>query len=58
MIYGIYDTRLGPRISQAGMTNGEMWVRQGFTSSIMPYIKYYEMISNTQYNLRKNPWGQ
>ena len=37
--YGIYDTRLGPRISQAGMTNGEMWVRQGFTSSIMPLKK-------------------
>jgi hypothetical protein len=39
--YGIYDPRLGPRISQAGASNGEMWASQGFGAIKLPDVKYY-----------------
>jgi len=47
--YGIYDPRLGPRISQAGATNGEMWSREGFGLNKMNQSKYYHVIKNSQY---------
>ena len=38
--YGIYDPRLGLRISQAGAKNGEMWFYQGF--NIHPELNEFE----------------
>jgi len=39
--YGVYDPRRGPRISQAGPTNGEMWGSQGFGQKNLYDAKYY-----------------
>ena len=47
--YGIYDPRLGPKISQAGMSNGEMYMINGFGKTKMAQSKYYKMMSNSQY---------
>ena len=52
--YGIYDPRLGPRISQAGMTNGEMWLRKGFGYDKFSAINFYRMLSNTEYDRSKD----
>lgn len=52
--YGIYDPRLGPRISQAGLTNGEMWLRKGFGYDKFSAINFYRMLSNAEYNRSKD----
>ena len=43
--YGLYDPRRGPRISQAGQRNGEMWAVQGFPNS----AKHPQRFENTRY---------
>ena len=53
--YGVYDPRRGPRISQAGISNGEMWSVQGFGKTKFPQVKYYwvmpdDLLKSLQYD--------
>ncbi len=55
--YGIFDPRLGPRISQAGLRNGEMWTSQGFGVARLPDVKYYwVMQDNFLKSLQYDNW--
>ncbi|QTQ17196.1 hypothetical protein [Treponema parvum] len=48
--YGVYDERRGPRISQAGLINGEYWLRDEKTFGNAP-VNYYEMTKNNSIHI-------
>ena len=54
--YGVFNRKNGPRVSQAGAANGEMWASRGFGNTVSD-TRYYLVLKDTVLKtIREENW--
>ena len=54
--YGVFNRKNGPRVSQAGAANGEMWASRGFGSTVSDTSYYLVLKDTVLKTIREENW--